>query len=502
MWRWPRIAIVWLCFIFTLSACGVEQSASPTSSSSRSGSGPTTTPSPTTTPQPEGELTFAPDAQIAGIDVGGLTSAEATAKLQEELTVSDRPLELRAGSARLTLRPEDIDLQAPVEDLVAEALRQAAEDEPVRVELEVTLDEAALRDQLNELAAAAAVTPTISLITSTETLSRSFAYTPGQSLDVEKALQQVEEHLRSPQAPRRLTLELDSDPTAPQVSRAQIREQVEAMAAEWDGIVGFYLHDLTDGETVALNENTVFSGASVMKVPILLQAYINLEEFDEEQQQWLRKMIELSDNLSANNLLAASVDGQGTDDALVGARAMNDMLRELGLEHTYQNLPYEAYDYLVTLQGIPIQSGPAQEGAPPYTEADPLVRTTPAEMSQVFLWIDQCSKGEGVLLERFDSTLNEERCQEMLNRLEANEDATRLVSGIPAGVRVEHKSGWVEDMQADVGIVRSPGGDFLLAVYLYQKNDWLRDHIAAPVIGAFANMVYTAYNPVELAPDE
>ncbi|MCG8350814.1 MAG: class A beta-lactamase-related serine hydrolase [Chloroflexales bacterium] len=502
MWRWPRIAIVWLCCIFTLGACGSEQSLSPASSSGRLVSSPTTTIASATALQPAGDSTLTPDAQIAGINVGGLTGAAATAKLQEELTVINRPLELRTGTARMTLRPEDIDLQAPVEDLVAEALRQAENGEPVRVDLEITLDEAALRNQLNELAATAAVTPTISLITSTETLSRTFAYTPGQSLDFEKALQQVEEHLRSPQATQRLTLDLESDPATPQVSREQIREQVEAMAAEWDGIVGFYLHNLTDGETITLNENTVFSGASVMKVPILLQAYINLEEFDEEQQQWLREMIEQSDNLSANDLLAASVDGQGTEDALVGARAMNDMLRDLGLEHTYQNLPYEAYDYLVTLQGIPIQSGPAQEGALPYTEADPLVRTTPAEMSQVFLWIDQCSKGEGILLERFESTLNAERCQEMLDRLEANEDATRLVSGIPEGVRVEHKSGWVEDMQADVGIVRSPGGDFLLAVYLYQKNDWLRDHIAAPVIGAFAHMVYTAYNPVELAQDE
>jgi hypothetical protein len=51
-------------------------------------------------------------------------------------------------------------------------------------------------------------------------------------------------------------------------------------------------------------------------------------------------------------------------------------------------------------------------------------------------------------------------------------------------------------MQCDVGIVRSPGGDFVLAVYLYRETDQLYDSVAAPVIAAFARMVYTAYNPL------
>jgi hypothetical protein len=90
----------------------------------------------------------------------------------------------------------------------------------------------------------------------------------------------------------------------------------------------------------------------------------------------------------------------------------------------------------------------------------------------------------------------------MLDLLEANEDHKRMVAGIPDGVRVEHKSGWIDDMQADAGIVRTPGGDFLVAIYLYQPvaagKPRLPDRVAMSAIAGFARLVYTYYNPVRL----
>lgn len=488
MQRWPRLAIVWLLGITILGACGAPRPVPVT---------PTAAP-PTPTAAPTAVPTFAPGSTIGGIAVGGLTSAAAADKVRTELTALTQPLAVRAGTARIKLSPADIDLALSLDVMLNEATRQARSGAVVQTPLDLTFNEQALREQIAGLAAQVAVSPTLSIITATETFSRSFAYTPGQLLDIDSAVAKVAARLRSPAAPRQVTLGLRPDPATPQADFAQIREQVELMAAQWDGVVGFYLYDLQSGATVTLNTDTVFSGASVMKAPIMLYAYTALEQFNADQEEWLRRMIVESDNLAANDLLAASVGGQGTDDALVGVRAMNVMLRALGLKHTYQNLPYEAYDYIVGLRRIQIESGPAREGNPPYTEADPLVRTTPTEISRIFLLIEQCSRGEGDLLEQFAETLSAARCGEMIAWLEQNGDDTRMVSGLPATARVAHKSGWVGDMQADVGIVRSPGGDFLLAVYLYQQTEWLRDPVAAPVIGAFARMVYTAYNPVRL----
>jgi beta-lactamase class A len=55
-------------------------------------------------------------------------------------------------------------------------------------------------------------------------------------------------------------------------------------------------------------------------------------------------------------------------------------------------------------------------------------------------------------------------------------------------------------MQSDVGIVRSPGGDFLVAIYVYTDirptKVFLTDAIAAPTIGHFARLIYSYYNPI------
>jgi beta-lactamase class A len=463
---------------------------------------PSPTPSPTPVP------TFPLDSHIAGVDVGGLSVEGAEKEIHTRLLSHTLPLTLSIPSpvqASLVITPSEIDLALSSDGLKNLLAKASTATRPFTTPmLPVRYNRAAMQRYVADFAEQVALSPTLHVLIETGEISRTFAYTPALVLDVEQAMQQVDQWLTQPHRPRLIPITLTADfrvPT-PTVSLEQIRQQAEAMADEWEGIVGFYLYDLASGETVAINENTVFSGASVMKAAILFQAYVELQEFTEKQRENIHKMIVESDNLAANYVLAAAASGTGTEDALVGANMMNDLLREhLGLQHTYQYMPYEASDYLIKVRGMKIKRGPPQEGDPPYTEADPMLRTTPAEMSQVFLEIDQCSKGQGELMQTFTATLTMSRCQEMLDLLAENGDHERMRAGIPDGVRVEHKSGWIEDMQSDVGIVRSPGGDFILAIYLYRETDWLRDYIAQPALAGFARMVYTAYNPVRLPLD-
>jgi hypothetical protein len=90
----------------------------------------------------------------------------------------------------------------------------------------------------------------------------------------------------------------------------------------------------------------------------------------------------------------------------------------------------------------------------------------------------------------------------MLDRLATNHDVTRMVAGLPKGTLAQHKSGWIENMQADAGIVRSPNGDYVLAVYVYKKlTDGVAmwdDAVLAPIVADFSRLAYTAYNPIRL----
>ena len=479
--------------ILLLVACG-DTATRPATIASVAPAPTTQTIAPSATPVPA--TTFAANSQVAGIDVSGLQLKAASAKIRSALEPLQKPLDITLADTHIALDPKTINFQVPTDDLLQEAEAQAKDNKPVQVPLRSDYDAAPLRTQLDELAKQVAVPGSIDLITSTKSISRSFVYRPGQRLDIDAALKTVEQALQTPTT-RQVTLSLSADNAPGRVDFSRLQEQIEAMAAEWKGVVGIALYDLKSNQTLVLNEKTVFSGASVMKIPIMLQTYLSVPSFDADEEAAMSAMIEKSDNLAANLLLAHVAGGEGTDDALEGVRTMNKTLEALGLEHTYQNLPYEAGEYLIKVRKMVIPKGPAKEGPAPYTEPDPYVRTTPAEMMNLLVWIEQCAQGQGPLLERFGSSLSATRCKEMIARLERNDDTTRMVAGLPPDIKVAHKSGWIEDMQADVGLVPSPAGDFVLAIYLFQpqKNSYLADEVAAPVIASFARLVYSAYDP-------
>ncbi|MCX7789807.1 MAG: class A beta-lactamase-related serine hydrolase [Chloroflexaceae bacterium] len=491
---WPRFAAISLLCLALIAGCAPAASP-PDPSSPTSQAVAALTPS-APTPAP----VFASGTTVAGITVAGLTFAEAEQRLRATLT-APADIQLRVGAARKTVSAERIGLTVPVEELLTRAAPALTTSRPMTVSVAFAYDRLALREEIAALAAEVAAPPTIRVITATETLSRSFGFRPGQFLDVDAAVARIGKGLASGEAGP-FTLTLSEEPTPPRVPLARLREEVAAMAAEWPGVIGFQVIDLETGASIGFNEHTVFAGASTIKTAIMLNAYVNLDAFDEREQGWLTKMIGESDNLAANNLLAAAAGGQGTEYAFVGADAMSTMLqKELGLEHTYLYIPFEATDY-IRLYKPKYRCGPkGPVGARPYTEHGNCLRAEPASMARLYQLIDQCAANEGVLLERF-KRLTPARCQEMLDYLAANDDRTRLVAGVPPGVRVEHKSGWIEDMQADAGIVRSPNGAYAIAIYVYRPLPAGRylwpDELMAPVVAAFSRLAYTAYNPVRI----
>ncbi len=493
----PRIAALLLLGLFVLAACTPVAAVAPTPS-------PLPPPTATLQPSPTPVPVFASGSRLAGVDVGGLTLDAAREQLVTQLT-APTPITLRAGDVRVSLDPATLGLTPNIDDLLAEADAGLGSDQPVEVVRTGDLDTDALRQQLDDLAEEVSVPAAIHVISETKTISRSFGYTPGMILDVDAALSEVTRQLDKDELPTTITLDLITDPNPPRVDAERLLAEVEAMAEEWDGVIGFYLYDPATGEEVRFHDKTVFAGASTIKVAIMLNAYIHLEEFTEKQEFWFGEMIKYSDNISANHLLSAAAGGVGTEIAFTGAEQMSAMLADdLGLENLYLYIPYEAIDF-IRQNNINYKRGPKDPvGEPPYTETGATLRATPYSIAQVYKAIDACANGEGVLLEKFD-LLTPERCQEMLDRLATNADKTRMVAGVPRGTRVEHKSGWIEDMQADAGIVRSPAGDYVLAVYVYKKLTgdaymW-PDEMMAPVVAAFSRLAYSAYNPILLDPD-
>ena len=110
---------------------------------------PTPTYAPTSTPQPTAVPRLATDVLVAGVDVGGLEPEQARKKLEDTLTPLLRSLDVEARDTHLTLRPEDIDLQIPLDALIAQAQSAGPGG---RVALQVRYDDAKLRAALEGLA--------------------------------------------------------------------------------------------------------------------------------------------------------------------------------------------------------------------------------------------------------------------------------------------------------------------------------------------------------------
>ena len=463
-----------------MAACS-QQTATPST--------PPTTPIPTVTPEPRS----APNVWFLGTNLGGQT-AEGLKRIVSAQKLPPRDLTLSLGDTSRLVSFAGVSIDTPATVAAVMAATTGITVTPV-----LRIDAAVIQSQLILVQAEVAKTGGVALTGADERYAARFVGNMPQSFDVAAAEKLVIDAIEQDQAT--ITIPLTSDKTGMAVSADELTAAITTMAKRWEGIVGVYVINLDTDEVVAtLNENTVFSGASVMKVPILIHAYSRIKSFDQKQIAWMRRMIIDSDNIAANRMLASSMNGEGTESAYQGAQDMNEMFKALGLEHTYQNLPYEAREYLIGTLNYTIKGGPKEEGPAPFTDADPMLRTTPREMSTVFHALYRCSQGNGPLLELYPETLTPERCTEMLLLMRENADHSRMVRGLPDDVVVSHKSGWIEDMQADVGIITTPANQhYLIAIYVYRPigadGEFLADPLASDAISGFARLIHSAFVP-------
>ena len=457
----------------------------------------------------------------ADLPLGGLILEEAEAWLEEKcLAPLRKPVTLRLNDETILLDASEAVLHidtAPIRQRMEALLLDwppphegiylgSALEPTLRVSENVPLllevDEAVLGAELEALAEPYRVAPIP--LTTTTIMSASLAAAgvdpywldqqpvvafvapiPGRRLDVDAAQSAVVAQLGQRQ---RASVPLDFLEVPPLESDLALLEAaLEDQLARISATVGIYVYDLQADREVAVHAGTIFSGASVMKIAILLQAYRALDEpLTVQVKRDLEEMMINSDNAAANRLMA--VGGEG--DAPQGLQRMTEMLRRLGLPDSYLCNTYAG--------------GPRWEGCPPEprpveageleTDADEVLQTTPRDMGRLLVYLYECSAGWGPLLEEFADTITVAECQEMIGLMQRNADVNRLVSGVP-DLPVAHKSGWIDDMKADAGIVFSPGGDYVVSIFVWQE-EFLSERQSNHWIARLSWMVYSFFNPL------
>jgi beta-lactamase class A len=237
-----------------------------------------------------------------------------------------------------------------------------------------------------------------------------------------------------------------------------LERRLAATAAENPGEYGIAALDLTNGDVVSVNGNTPFPMASTVKVAI---AATYLSEVDAGR----RTLDDQVDGVSATTLMNAMLihsDNHATDQLLAmlgGPATVDRWLR--------------AHD----LQGIRMDRTIAQLLAAHRDLRDVRDSSTPLAMVRLLQLIDT----GGVL-----SPDSHDRLLEIMSRCATGSNRIRAL--LPAGTRVEHKTGTLDGYTGDVAFVTLPDNR-RIAMVLFARGGENRP----AVIATAARAIYDGF---------
>lgn len=200
-------------------------------------------------------------------------------------------------------------------------------------------------------------------------------------------------------------------------------------------------------------------------------------------------MIERSENGPADTLMETLIDKNR------GPLELTKDMQSLGLPNTF--LAGYFYPGAPLLQHF---ATPANQRTDLSANPDPYNQTTPVEMGQLLEDIYRCAEtGGGTLAAVFPGQLSQNKCRQMISYLVLNKIGVLLQAGVPEGTRIAHKHGWIIENDGlmhtigDAGLIYSPGGNYIVSVYMYHPQQLLFDP-ASKLVADISQTIYTFYN--------
>ena len=421
---------------------------------------------------------------IAGVPVGGLTSQQASDRLNQAYGI---PVEIRFRDAVLQLKPNAVGFQMNITGMLTAADLQRVSvpfwqgfwsflwnrnPSPSEVPLLAAVDENQLRAYLQEeVATRYNESPTAAVpIPGTSSFQ---AGKPGYELDIDRSIPIIADALGS--AGNRVVTLTYKQVGAPRPSfeNLQILIQQTIDASGYDGLTEIYLYDLAsrqelyfayeNGENIT--PGLAFTAASTVKIPIMVSVYKRVSEpVPTNISDLIESMIVRSQNEPADALMQSVMDQN------LGPLMVTEDLQEIGLQSTY--IAGYFYNGAPLLRNI---STPANTRTDYSTDPDRYNQTTALEMGMILTDIYQCAEmGGGTLIAAYEGAITQGECRAMIDTLNRDRIGVLLQAGLPDGTKFAHKHGWtspppdyVIKQVADAGIVYSPGGDYVIALFQY-----------------------------------
>lgn len=455
---------------------------------------------------------FLPGTKIAGIYVGGLNHQETAQRLLDVYSV---PIEIHYEEASIYLDPSRVGFKPELESLLEEAMQsnhqqftwidywdllwgnyESSTDIPLRASYSEALIHTYLREQIASRYDQPP-TPAKPVTGMTNFLPGS----PGITLDIDRTTLLIEKALLSP-SPLKRVVEIPLEqinPPRPSFQNLEIYLKQTIQLSGFDGLAVLYLLDLQNaqdihfayrlGEDLDTTPDVAFTASSVIKIPIMISAFRRVGENPNTYTlQLIEEMIEKPGNYSTDLVMQQAIH-QNRAPLMVSS----DM-KDLELNNTF--LAGHFYPGSPRLDAF---QTPSNQRADIDTDPDVYNQTTSSDIGMLLRDIYQCSQSNsGKLINVFLGEISQAECTIMITYLTRNRIGSLIEAGVPESTPLAHMHGWemVDGIMytlGDAGIVYSPGGDYVLVIFLYQPVQLIWD-LVSELMADLSRTVYNYYS--------
>lgn len=237
-----------------------------------------------------------------------------------------------------------------------------------------------------------------------------------------------------------------------------LRQSIESEITQSDGVWSVYVKDMNVGKDILIND-VPMKAASVMKLFVMGAAFDNIKtglfEYGDLSED-MYYMITESSNESANAILYTLGGGSYAN----GIYKVNAFTDKYG--YNEKTVEYNGFDNPDTIVGGSFNVTSAHD----------------------------C----GMMLEAIynGKCVSAEMSWQMLELLKEQRTDYKLVYELPEQTVVANKSGEMDEVENDVGIVFSPGRDYIICVL---SNDWSNNANAIETIQKISRTTYDFFNP-------
>lgn len=271
----------------------------------------------------------------------------------------------------------------------------------------------------------------------------------------------------------------------------KLQHQLTGLITDFHGDVGIYVHDLKHNKIVAINADTVFPTASIVKISILTGIMNKIEKGELDYHQRLTYTDSLFYN-EGDDILSRFKDSETIElsKVMMLMLTISDNCASLWLQGlagggTRINAVMDSLGYTYTR--VNSRTPGRENNRNMYGWG----QTTPREMADIMQRI-----AEGRLLSKSTT----EKMLRLLGRQYWDEEA---ISQVPAGVFIADKNGAVDETRNEIMYVNGRETPYILSIFTKNNKDtsWQYNNEAWVLTRKISALLWHYYNPKESISD-